>query len=136
MSVSEATATIVKGGARYTAEQGSDYSPGVSAEAVGSQNLFLGVVTLPPGKRTKAHVHERHETAMYFLSGESIDMYTGPRLEHHEVMHPGDYLYIPVNVLHVAVNRSAVPAVFVGSRNEATVNESVVLYPDKDALVP
>jgi uncharacterized RmlC-like cupin family protein len=136
MSASTAKATIVSGGARYTAEQGSDYAPGVSAEAVGAQNLFLGIVTLPPGRRTKAHVHERHETAMYFLSGESVDMYTGPNLEHHEVMHPGDYLYIPANVLHVAVNRSAVPAVFVGSRNEATVNESVVVHPDKDALVP
>lgn len=51
-------------------------------------------------------------------------------------MHPGDYLYIPVNVLHVAVKRSGVPVVFVGSRNEASVNESVVMYPDKDALVP
>ena len=136
MSFDKGKATIVKGGASHTAEQGSDYAPGVTAEAVGSQNLFLGVVTLPPGKRTKAHVHERHETAMYFLSGESVDMHTGPNLEHHEVMRPGDYVYIPANVLHVAVNRSDVPAVFVGSRNEATVNESVVRYPEKDALVP
>lgn len=136
MSVSNSTGTIVKGGASYTAEQGSDYAPGISAEAVGAKNLFLGVVTLPPGRRTKAHVHERHETAMYFLSGESVDMYTGPDLATHEVMHPGDYVYIPVNVLHVAVNRTSVPAVFVGSRNEATVNESVVMHPDKDALVP
>lgn len=136
MSASSDVAMIVKGSSSYTAEQGSDYAPGVSAEAVGSQNLFLGVVTLPPGRRTKAHVHERHETAMYFLTGETIDMYSGPGLERHEVMRPGDYLYIPANVLHVAVNRSSVPAVFVGSRNEATVNESVVLRPEKDALVP
>jgi uncharacterized RmlC-like cupin family protein len=136
MTVGSNTATIVKGGAQFTAEQGSDYAPGVSAEAVGSQNLFLGVVTLPPGKRTKAHVHERHETAMYFLSGTSVDMYTGPALERHEVMHPGDYVYIPANVLHVAVNRTDTPAVFVGSRNEATVNESVVFYPEMDARVP
>jgi uncharacterized RmlC-like cupin family protein len=72
---------------------------------------------------------------MYFLSGDTVDLYTGVELEQHDVLHPGDYLYIPLNVLHVAVNRSSVPAVFVGSRNEATVNESVVLYPDKDVLV-
>jgi uncharacterized RmlC-like cupin family protein len=136
MGVSSASATIVKASSSYTAEQGSDYAPGVSAETVGSENLFLGVVTLPPGKRTKAHVHAFHETAMYFLTGESVDMYSGPDLSRHEVMRPGDFLYIPANVLHVAVNRSSVPAVFVGSRNEATVNESVVLQPGKDALVP
>jgi uncharacterized RmlC-like cupin family protein len=127
---------VIRGGRAYTAEQGSDYEPGVSAETVGSQSLFLGLITLPPGKRTKAHVHERHETALYMVSGEPMDIYTGDRLQHHEMVTPGDYLYIPANVLHVAVNRTSTPAVFMGSRNEATVNESVVLHPEMDALVP
>ena len=135
MEIDKGHATVVQGSVRFTSEQGSDYAPGVSAETVGAQNIFLGVVTLPPGKRTKAHTHERHETAMYFLTGETVDLYTGVNLEKHDVIRPGDYLYIPVNVLHVAVNRSDSPAVFVGTRNEATVNESVVLYPDKDALI-
>ena len=73
---------------------------------------------------------------MYFLKGETIDLYTGADLEKRDVLRPGDYLYVPANVLHVAVNRTDVPAVFIGSRTEATNNESVVLYPDKDALVP
>lgn len=136
MEISAGVGTIVQGLPPHVAKQGSQYAPGVSAETVGAQSLFLGVVTLPPGVRTRAHTHERHETAMYFLSGDTVELYTGIDLAHFEVMRPGDYLYIPANVLHVAVNRSTVPAVFVGSRNEATVNESVVLYPDKDALVP
>ena len=74
---------IVRGGAKFTSEQGSDYEPGVSAETVGSQNVFMAVVTLPPGRRTKAHVHEVHETALYMVSGEPIDIYTGANLEHH-----------------------------------------------------
>jgi uncharacterized RmlC-like cupin family protein len=127
---------IVRGGERFTAEQGSDYEPGISAETVGSQKLFMGVVTLPPGKRTKAHVHEFHETALYMVSGEPVDIYTGKDLEHHEMMSVGDYLYFPANVLHVGVNRTAVPAVLIAARNEATLNESLVLYPEKDALVP
>lgn len=129
-------AAVVKGQKSTTAEQGSDYAPGVSAETVGAKALFLGVVTLPPGRRTKAHVHEFHETAMHMISGEAIDLYSGPRLEHHDTVRVGDYLYIPVNVAHVAVNRSEVPAVFVGSRNEATVNESVVMHPELDDLIP
>ena len=136
MSISNGYASVVAGGAKFTSPQGSDYEPGVSAETVQSKALFLGQVTLPPGKRTKAHVHEKHETAMYFLAGDEIELYTGANLEHRDVLRPGDYLYIPANVLHVAVNRAAAPAVFIGTRTEATINESVLLFPDKDALVP
>jgi uncharacterized RmlC-like cupin family protein len=39
-------------------------------------------------------------------------------------------------VLHVAVNRGEKPAVCMGTRNEATAQESVVLYPEMDARVP
>jgi uncharacterized RmlC-like cupin family protein len=127
--------SIVKAGARYRSEQGSDYDPGVSAETVGSKVVFLGVVTLPPGARTRAHVHERHETALYVLSGE-IELWTGDQLQYREMAGPGDYIYIPANVLHVGVNRGDHAAVFVGTRNEPTAQESLVLYPEMDAKVP
>ncbi|HTG08063.1 MAG TPA: hypothetical protein VK635_28955 [Bradyrhizobium sp.] len=48
---------MVKSGAGYRSEQGSDYEPGVSAETVGSKSIWLGMITLPHGKRTRAHVH-------------------------------------------------------------------------------
>ena len=133
---SGAKALVSKGDAGYRAEQGSDYLPGISAESVGSTTLWLGIATIPPGKRTKAHVHERHETAFYMLSGEELELWSGDELQHRDVMHPGDYLYIPANVLHVAVNRGDQPAVFVGARNEPTAQESLVLYPDMDSRVP
>jgi uncharacterized RmlC-like cupin family protein len=127
---------VVKGAGGYRAQQGSDYQPGVSAETVGSQVLWLGLMTLPPGARTKAHVHEHHETALYMLSGEVIELWTGDDLEHCDSVRPGDYLYIPANVLHVAVNRGTTPATFMGSRNEATAHESVVMRPEMDTRVP
>jgi uncharacterized RmlC-like cupin family protein len=126
---------VVSGGAGYRAEQGSDYLPGISAETVGSKALWLGIVTLPAGQRTKAHVHERHETAFYMMSGEELELWTGDRLQHCDKVHAGDYVFIPANVLHVAVNRSAEPAVFIGSRNEPTAQESLVMHPDMDACV-
>ena len=86
---------VVKGGAGYRAEQGSDYLPGISAETVGSQALWLGIVTLPPGQRTKAHVHERHETAFYMMSGDEVELWTGDGLQHCDRVQPGDYLFIP-----------------------------------------
>jgi uncharacterized RmlC-like cupin family protein len=127
---------VVSGGAGYRAEQGSDYQPGVSAETVGSQVIWLGMITLPAGARTKAHVHEHHETALYMTGGDVMELWTGDELEHCESVRPGDYIYIPANVLHVAVNRGSSPAVFIGARNEATAQESVVLRPEMDARVP
>jgi uncharacterized RmlC-like cupin family protein len=120
----------------YRAEQGSDYLPGVSAETVGSEALWLGIVTIPPGGRTKAHVHARHESAFYMMSGEVVEMWSGEGLSQRETVRPGDYIFIPKNTLHVAVNRSNRPAVFMGSRNEATAQESVVLHPELDSKVP
>ena len=129
-------AVVVKGGEGYRAEQGSDYLPGISSEAVGATALWLGMASLPPGKRTKAHVHERHETAFYMLSGDEMEMWSGDELQYRDVMRAGDYLYIPANVLHVAVNRGSEPAVLIGARNEPTAQESVVMHPEMDARVP
>lgn len=125
-------ASVVKSGAGYRAEQGSDYS----AETVGSRSLWLGMITLPAGKRTRAHVHEYHETALYMLSGDEMELWTGDQLQYRDVVLPGDYIFIPANMLHVAVKRGAQPAVFIGSRNEATEQESVVLRPEMDRKVP
>ncbi len=129
-------ALVVKGGGGYRAGQGSDYLPGISAGTVGAKALWLGTATIPPGQRTKAHVHEHHETAFYMLSGDELEVWTGDQLQHRDIVSPGDYLYIPANVLHVAVNRGNKPAVFLGARNEPTAQESVVMYPEMDAKVP
>ena len=131
-----AKATILKGGIGYRAEQGPNYFPGVSAESVGAKALWLGIVTLTPGQRTKAHVHARHETAFYMMSGGEVEVWSGEDLHHREIVQPGDYLFIPPNVLHVAVNRGATDAVFIGSRSEPTAQESVVMHPEMDARVP
>ena len=127
---------VVKAAPEQRVQQGSDYRAGISAETTGSQVIWLGLMALPPGGRTKAHVHETHETALYMMSGDALELWTGDELEHCEAVRPGDFVYIPANVLHVAVNRGAAPAVFVGSRNEATAQESMVLHPEMDARVP
>lgn len=127
--------SVVTGADSYVSKQGSVYAPGISAETVGSEVVFLGIVTLPPEGRTRAHVHRYHESAFYLMSGEEVELCTGERLEHREIARPGDFLFIPANVPHVAVNRGSTPAVFVGVRNEPTAQESVVLMPELDGLV-
>jgi len=127
---------VVRAGDHYHGKQGLDYSPGVSAETVGAQALWLGSVTLPPGRRTLAHIHEQHESAFYLVSGDEVELWTGEDLQHRDIAHPGDYLYIPAGVPHVAVNRTETPAFFVGARTDPNEQESVVLRPDLDVRVP
>ena len=135
-TVESNVAHVVRGSNQYKSRQGSLYTPAISAETVGAKSLFFGVVTIPPGERTKAHIHEFHESAFYVLSGENIELWSGGELEHREVARTGDYLFIPANVPHVAVNRGAMAAVFVGARSEPTAQESVVMRPDLDQRVP
>jgi uncharacterized RmlC-like cupin family protein len=73
---------------------------------------------------------------MYIVSGE-VDLWYGEGLREHEIARAGDYLYIPAGVSHVAVNRSQTePVVVVGARTDPNEQESVVLQPALDAVVP
>jgi uncharacterized RmlC-like cupin family protein len=126
-------ATLVRGGADVEAEQGSVYASGISAETVGSTALWLGMITLPAGRRTTTHLHAGHESALYMLSGQELEILSGSDLQHREVIQPGDYLFIPAGVPHVAENRADTAAVFMGARTDPNANESVVLLPDLDA---
>jgi len=130
-------ARVLAAGATYQGKQGPNYTPGISAETVGAEGLWLGSVVLPPGGRTNAHVHERHESAFFLLSGEEVELWSGDQLQDCARAGPGDYLYIPAGVPHVAVNRSlTTPAVFVGARSDPHEQESVILRPELDRNVP
>ena len=127
---------VIRSVETYEGKQGPTYMGGVSAESVGSRGMWLGMVTMPPGARTKAHFHEAHETAFYVLSGE-CDLWFGKDLQDHVVARAGDYLYIPAGVSHVAVNRSQTePFVVVGGRTDPSEQESVRLQPELDPQVP
>jgi uncharacterized RmlC-like cupin family protein len=130
-------ASVVRAGESYQGKQGLDYTPGVSAQSVGSQAIWLGSVTLPPhGGRTKAHLHENHETALYLISGDEAELWSGEQLEHREIVRAGDYVYIPAGVPHVAVNRSETPAAFIAARTNPNEQESVLMRPELESKVP
>lgn len=130
------TCRLVRSVDAYTGKQGPSYAGGVSAESVGSTGLWLGRIEIGPGGRTNAHYHEHHETAIHVLDGEA-EMWFGDSLQDHMVAGPGDYIYIPAGVSHVAANRSATePVHAVIARTDPNEQESVVLQPELDALVP
>jgi uncharacterized RmlC-like cupin family protein len=125
---------IRPGESTYAGKQGLTYSEGIAKQTVGAKGVCMHLLTIPPGGRAKAHMHENHETALYALSGETHCWY-GEQLQHHQVVREGEMLYIPAGVPHLPANLSDEPASFVVARTDPNEQESVVLLPELDALV-
>jgi uncharacterized RmlC-like cupin family protein len=114
----------------YDGKQGFSYLEGISKETSGSKGIAMMLLTVPPGGRAKAHMHEGHETAIFVLSGE-VDTYYGEKLEHRVITKAGDMFYIPAGVPHLPVNRSKTEsATAVIARTDPNEQESVVLLPE------
>ena len=75
-----ADCALFRPGETYAGKQGFDYAAGISAQSAGSKGVCMHLLTIPPGVRAKAHLHEGHETAIYMLSGVTEMLY-GPDLE-------------------------------------------------------
>ena len=133
---SRPTCRVVGVGVEFIGKQALAYAPGISAESVGAQGIHLQIVTIPPGRRAKAHKHEAHETAIYILSGES-GMWYGEKLEHHLVARAGQFIYIPAEIPHLPYNPSATDnCVALIARTDPNEQESVVLLPGLDRIHP
>ena len=121
------TCRLMQAGETFTGKQNLQYAVGISAESVGAQAIHMQLVTIPPGGRARAHKHSTHETAIYALSGES-GVWHGERLEHHTIVKPGDFFYIPADVPHLPYNPSRTETVVaVIARTDPNEQESVVL---------
>ncbi len=129
------TCTVVRPGETYDGKQGLTYVEGISAERVGSTGICMHLLTIPPGARANAHLHETHETAIYVISGEA-EMWYGEGLAEHLTVRAGEFLYIPAGMPHLPVNMSAEPCTGVLARTDPNEQESVVLLPELDAAVP
>ena len=92
---------VVHPGDPYDGKQGPSYTPGVSNESCGARGIWLGMVTIAPMGRTRAHYHAGHESAFYVVSGE-LELRYSDWLRERDVARAGDYLYIPAGVSHVA----------------------------------
>ncbi|MCB8838451.1 cupin domain-containing protein [Aurantimonas sp. VKM B-3413] len=125
---------LVRADGTYDGKQGFRYVAGISAESVGSTAICMHLLTIPPGGRARAHLHESHETAIYVISGVSGTWY-GERLEQHAVVAAGDLFYIPAGVPHLPYNPGPEPCVAVIARTDPNEQESVVLRPDLEGLV-
>lgn len=77
----------------------------VSAKRLGSTELWMGLSVLPAGGKTGVHHHGQSETALYILSGVGR-WWVGDRLDAKREAHPGDFVFIPPNVVHWEENAS------------------------------
>ncbi|MGH2534468.1 MAG: cupin domain-containing protein [Thermomicrobiales bacterium] len=135
-TVSRPTCQLVRAETTFTGKQGLDYFHGISAESVGAHAICLHLLTIPPGARANAHLHENHETAIHVLSGHG-EVWYGEGLTEHMTFGPGDLIYIPAGVPHLPANTSDTePCSAVLARTDPNEQESVVLRPDLDDRVP
>ena len=127
--------TVIHTSESYEGKQGLSYFAGISAESAGAQAICLHLLTIPPGGRAHAHLHENHETAIYVLSGEA-EMWYGEDLREYMLTHAGDFVYIPAGTPHLPSNPSKTETcVALIARTDPNEQESVVLLPELDERV-
>ncbi len=130
------TCKVLRNFDTFQAKTGLPYRFGLTQESCGATGLSMHVISIPPGDRALAHMHAGHESMLYVISGEA-DTYFGEGLSEHVKVKAGDLQYIPAGCPHLSVNSSTTePCVGVVARTDANEQESVVMLPDLDALVP
>ena len=134
MMSTQPTCQIVRPQSTYDGKQGFSYFEGISAQSTGSQGICMHLLTIPPGGRAKAHLHENHETAIYMLKGE-VHTWYGENLSKHLIVRAGEFLHIPAGVPHLPANLSESEAVAVIARTDPNEQESVVLLPELEQYV-
>ncbi|NHN34078.1 cupin domain-containing protein [Paenibacillus agricola] len=128
------TCRLIRSSRTYLGKQGFNYAEAISKESVGSQGICMHLLTIPPGKRAKAHLHQDHETAIYVLQGKCA-MWYGDKLEEHMELKEGDFLYIPAGMPHLPYNPSDVEScTSIITRTDPNEQESVLLLPELDAI--
>jgi uncharacterized RmlC-like cupin family protein len=133
--VTEGRCTRITGGARRAGAQGLQYREGITGVTAGSRAVCMVVAEIPPGGRSRAHLHHGIETAIYVMEG-AAETWAGPRLEERVPAEAGDYLHIPADLPHVVVNRGAVPCRAVVVHAAPDDQQGIVLLPELDPLVP
>lgn len=128
------TCKIIRPQSTYDGKQGFSYFEGLSAQSAGTQKICMHLLTIPPGGRAKAHMHESHETTIYVLKGEA-HMWYGENLSEHLIVREGEFLYIPAGTPHLPANLSDSDAVAVIARTDPNEQESVMLLPELEQFV-
>lgn len=117
---------VVKPGADREVPRGVVGGAEISQATAGATRIYMGVFRVPPGTSSRAHYHERCESAVYMLSGQLIVRW-GDHLEREVTLDPGDMVFVPPRETHVLENPSEnVAAEYVVARDSPTEDAVVV----------
>jgi uncharacterized RmlC-like cupin family protein len=98
----------------------------IDRQSVGSEKLWVGVVTVEPATSTGAHHHGDCDSVVCITSGR-ITIRWGDRLKKRAEAGPGDFIYIPAQLVHQEINESeSVPVASIVVRSGDNVVENVV----------
>jgi len=126
--MTESTVKTIRPDREVLTRQRLPYFLGVSGATVGARGISMHMVVIPPGAQSEAHAHRGYETAIYVLEGRVRTRY-GHRLECSMDSEAGDFLYIPPDMPHVAINLSDTsPARAIVARNDPAEQDNVVPY--------
>lgn len=64
----ERTCRLIRSSRTNHGKQGFDYAEAILKESVGTKGICIHLLTFPPDKRAKAHLHQEHETVPSTLS--------------------------------------------------------------------
>lgn len=127
-AASKPSITAVRPKREVMTSQRVPYFIGISGETVGASSLSMHLVVIPPGARSEPHFHVDHETAIYVLQGR-VQTFYGPDLTQSVISEVGDFLFVPPDVPHVAVNLSSTEAArAIVSRNDPAGLDKVRAY--------
>lgn len=121
--------------AEVLGRQGQRLFPCVTNASCGATGISAGLVLMPAGGFSKPHYHAHSEIIVVCFEGQAATL-IGPELTPH--FHgPGEFMFIPEGVVHVAVNLSETAGlVAVEMRTDPEFNDDVVLTPEYDSRVP
>jgi uncharacterized RmlC-like cupin family protein len=96
----------------------------IDRQSVGSGKLWVGVVTVDPATSTGAHHHGDCDSVVCITSGR-ITIRWGEHLEKRAEAGPGDFIYIPAQLVHQEINENEsvpVASIVVRSGDNVVVN--------------
>ncbi len=67
---SRPTCRVIRATETNQGRQRTAIAAAISSQSAGARGICMHLVTIPPGGRAKAHLHQDHETSIYALSGQ------------------------------------------------------------------
>ena len=125
---------LVKPGTKYEGAQGVTYNAGVSRNTAGAEKVCMNVLPMPPGVKSKPHIHKGIETIAYMLGGECT-LFHGQKLENQTLVKQGEQIFIPADVPHAPCNLSDKKCVWIVAHSSGDDQDELIRTEELDYIL-